>query len=107
MRRPWTKTNSVMPRWWWSGLLVVWMMVFRAGEASIHSLDDPEAFDDFEDVAMEHAASAAEVQQETPLPPGDNTKVGPPPPRRMSIDRWPIGRGSVGGPGVAAAASPA
>ena len=81
MRRPWTKTNSVMPRWWWSGLLVVWMMVFRVGEASnlgpVHS-DDPEAFDDFEDVAMEHAASAVEVQQETPLPPGDNTKVGPP-----------------------------
>ena len=62
----------------------MWLVVVRIGEASNpgpnHTLDDPEAFEDVEYVVMEQDAAAAVVQQESPMPPGDNTKVGPPPP---------------------------
>ena len=79
-----------MPRWWWSGLLILWITVFRIGEAAnpgpFHSLDDPEEFADMDvDLEAELAAEAAAEQaasggqHEPPQPPGDNTKVGPPP----------------------------
>ena len=108
-RNPCHATCSSRPRWWWTALFVVWMLVIRIGEAANPGpggLDDPEDFADFDvDLEAELAAEAAAEratnsrEQEPPQPPGDNTKVGPLPPGGCPLTGGPQGVGPSGAPG--------